>query len=181
LHDADPNLVRNLNYIPEQIRLVDLDRTWIASRNEVQTRIRETQMDLYLVNKEVNPPVYKIMDYGRYKFDLQKKHREQKRKQREQTRLIKEFKFKPGCSDHDIGVKVHHIRENLPDHDIKICMDLKKTAFVLTMRRTRNLYEVVADENFVLNKVLVELQDVIQPTKLSVSENQISAILKPCL
>jgi translation initiation factor IF-3 len=178
LHDVDPNLVRNLNHIPERVRLVDLDRTWVASRSEVQARVRETQLDLYLLNKEENPPVYKILDYGRYRFDLQKKQREQKRKQREQARPIKEFKFKPGCGDHDVGVKIHHIRENLPEHDIKICMDLKKTAFILTMRRTRSLHEAVADHDFVLNKVLAELQDVVHPTKLNITDNQIFAVLK---
>ena len=176
--DVDPNLVRNINHIPEQVRLVDIDRTWVASRSEVQARMRETALDLYLLNNEVDPPVYKILDYGRFRFDQQKKEREQKRKQREQARPIKEFKFKPGCGDHDVSVKIHHIRENLREHDIKICMDLKKTAFVLTMRRTRSIHEAAAAEDFVLNRVLAELQNDVLPTKLNITDNQIFAVLK---
>jgi translation initiation factor IF-3 len=178
LSEADPNLVRNLNHLPEQVRLVDLDRTWVASRHEVEDRIRETALDLYLVNREVNPPVYKIMDYGRYRYDQQKKAREQKKKMRELNRPIKEFKFKPSIDDHDVEVKVHHIRENLPDHDIKICMDLKRNAFVLTNRWSRSIAEVVADENFVLNRVLAALTDVVQPSRLNISDNQIGTVLK---
>src|ERR1700733_10277418 len=142
----DPNLVRNIHNIPEQVRLVDLDRTWVASRSEVQMRIRETALDLYLLNTDVSPPVYKILDYGRFKFDQQKKDREQKKKSREQNRPIKEFKFKPAISDHDVGVKIHHIRENLPEHDIKICMDLKRNAFLLTNRWSRSVASAVAEE-----------------------------------
>lgn len=178
MHDLDPNLIRNLNHIPERVRLVDLDSTWIASKSEVQARLRETALDLYLVNKESNPPVYKILDFGRFRFDEQKKQREQKKKQREQARPIKEFKFKPGCGEHDVQVKVHHIRENLPEHDIKICMDLKKTGFVLTNRWTRPIAEAVAEQNFVLNRVLADLVDVIQPVNLKLTDNQVFAMLK---
>ncbi len=176
--EVDQNLVRNLNHIPEQVRLVDLDHTWVASRSEVQTRVRETALDLYLVNKEVNPPVYKIIDYGRFRYEQQKKEREHKKKMREQNRPIKEFKFKPSISDHDVEVKLHHIRENLPEHDIKICMDLKRTAFVLTNRWSRSIAEAVAEESFVLNRVLAGLVDIVQPAKLNTSDTQVMAILR---
>lgn len=178
MHDVDPNLVRNFNHIPDRVRLVDLDKTWVATKQEVLARVKETELDLYKMNAEAQPPVYKLLDYGRYRFDKQKKDREQKKKQREQARPVKEFKFKPGCGDHDIAVKVHHIRENLPEHDIKICMDLKRTAFILTNRWTRSIQEAVADEDFVLNRVLVELQNDVQPTRLNITDNQVFAILK---
>lgn len=177
MHDVDPNLVRNINQIPEQVRLADLDRIWIASKNEVQTRIRETALDLYLIDNNVSPPVYKLLDYGRFRFDQQKKQREQKKKQREQSRPVKEFKFKPGCGDHDVLVKIHHIRENLPEHDIKICMDLKKTAFVLTNRWSRTIAQAVAEEAFVLNRVLDEIKDLVHPARLNITDNQVFAIL----
>lgn len=178
MHDADQNLVRNDSHIPERVRLVDLDQTWIATKSEVQARVRETELDLYVIDKESSPPVYKLLDYGRFRFDQQKKQREQKKKQREQARTVKEFKFKPGCGDHDVQVKIHHIRENLPEHDIKICMDLKKTAFVLTVRGKKQISEVVAEENFVLNRILAELKDEIEPVRLRITDNQVFAVLK---
>ncbi len=176
--ETDQNLIRNLNHLPDKIRLVDIENTWVASRSEVQTRIRETALDLYLVNNEVSPPVYKIMDYSRFRFEQQKKDREHKKKMREQSRPVKEFKFKPGISDHDVGVKLHHIRENLPEHDIKITMDLKRTAFVLTNRWSRSVAEAVAEEKFVLNRVLAELKSMIQPTKLNISDNQVYSLIR---
>lgn len=175
---VDPNLVHNPNHLPEHIRLVDLDETYLATRPEVLLRIRETNLDLYLVNDKADPPVYKLIDYGKHRFEQQKKQREQQRRMREQNRPIKEFKFKPQIDEHDVGVKVHHIRENLPDHDVKICMDLKKNAFVLTNRWSRRIPDVVAAPEFVLNRVLRELDGAVQPVRLTITENMVFAILK---
>jgi translation initiation factor IF-3 len=176
--DTDPNLVRNTNHLPDEVRLVDLDDTYVCSRNTVLTRIRETQLDLYTINAQAKPPVYKLLDYGRFRFEEQKKQREKQRKLREQNRPIKEFKFKPAIDDHDIGVKVHHIRENLADNDVKVCLDLKRNAFVLTNRWARQLSEVIADPAFVLNRVLAELKDHVQPVRLTITDNQVYAVLK---
>jgi translation initiation factor IF-3 len=185
LHDTDPNLVRNINHIPDNVRLVDIDRTWLASRSEVQMRIKETSLDLYLVNKDSNPPVYKILDYGKYRFNKQKKEREQKKKMREQNRTMKEFKFKPNIDGHDIKVKLHQIKENISNHDIKICMDLKtrngnkQNIFILTNRGKRSIEEAISSKDFPLNIILNNLQDIIQqPCKLTITENQIFTIIK---
>lgn len=182
--ELDPNLVRNLNHIPDTIRLVDLDKTWIAKKREVLDRLQETSLDLYLLNDDATPPVYKILDYGRYKFDKQKKEREQKKKLRDQARPIKEFKFKPGIDDHDVEVKTQHICANLPEHDIKICVELKSrngnrhNLMVLTNRWQRTIYEVVNDPQFVLNKVVEAVGETAQPIKLTITDNQIFGILK---
>jgi translation initiation factor IF-3 len=176
--DIDPNLVRNLNHLPNDIRLVDLDGTHLCSRSTVLVRLNETQLDLYLISADATPPVYKLLDYGRFRYDEQKKMRERQKKMREQNRPIKEFKFKPMIDDHDIGVKLHHIRENLADHDVKVCLDLKRNAFVITNRWSRSLHEVISDPAFVLNRVLEELKDQVQPTKLTITDNQVFAILK---
>lgn len=176
--DFDPNLVRNQQQIPDKVRLVDLENTYLATRSEVLTRIRETDLDLYCMNPQAVPPVYKLLDYGRYRYDQQKKKREHQKKMREQNRPIKEFKFKPSIDDHDVEVKVHHIRENLPDHDVKICMDLKRNAFVLTNRWSRTIADAVADPAYVLNRVLDELKDMVQPSRLTVTDNQVYVLLK---
>jgi translation initiation factor IF-3 len=178
LSENDPNLVRNQHQIPERVRLVDLDNTYIASRQEVLARIRETDLDLYRLNGDASPPVYKLLDYGRFRFDQQKKKREQQKKLRELNRPIKEFKFKPGIDEHDVGVKVHHIRENLAQHDVKIFMDLKRNAFVLTNRWSRSIADAVSDDGFVLKRILAELQNDVQPVKLTITENQVFAVLK---
>lgn len=176
--ENDRNLVRNPNHLPDEVRLVDTDQTYVCSRSTVINRLRETELDLYLINGTAKPPVYKLLDYGRFRFDEQKKQRERQRKLREQNRPVKEFKFKPMIDDHDIGVKIHHIRENLSDHDVKVCLDLKRNAFVLTNRWRRPMAEVVADPAFVLNRVLDELKAEVQPVRLTVTDNQVFAVLK---
>jgi translation initiation factor IF-3 len=141
-------------------------------------RVKDTGLDLYLINGGGTPPVYKLLDYGRFKFDEQKKQRERQRKLREQNRPVKEFKFKPMIDDHDIGVKLHHIKENLADHDVKVCLDLKRNAFVLTNRWKRQMSEVVADPAFVLNRILDELKDHVQPVRLTITDKQVYAVLR---
>lgn len=175
--DVDQNLVQNLRQIPERIRLVDLDATYVATKNEVLKRLNESGLDLYCINPQGTPPVFKLLDYGRFRYDQQKKKRENQRKMREQNRPIKEFKFKPQIDDHDVAVKIHHIRENLGDNDVKICMDLKRNAFVLTNRWSRSIAEAAAEPEFVLNRVLSELKDTVQSARLLITENQIYAIL----
>lgn len=179
LIDADPNLVQNQRQIPEKVRLVDIDTTYLATKNEVVARLEETGLDLYCVNAQSNPPVYKLLDYGRYRYDQQKKKREHQKKLREQNRPVKEFKFKPSIDDHDVEVKLHHIRQNLTDNDVKICMDLKRNAFVLTNRWSRTIADAVGDPAFVLNRVLGDLTDDIQPARLTITDNQVYVIVRP--
>jgi translation initiation factor IF-3 len=81
--NADPNLVHNMNHLPEEIRLVDLDDTYLATRQQTSIRMRETQLDLYLINANAEPPVYKLLDYGKYRYDQQKREREHQRRLRE--------------------------------------------------------------------------------------------------
>lgn len=177
--DADPNLIRNMRQIPEKVRLVDLEDTYVATRNEVILRVNESGLDLYCVSSTANPPVYKLLDYGRFRYDQQKKKREHQKKLREQNRTVKEFKFKPSIDSHDVDVKISHIRENLTDHDVKICMELKRgNAFVLTNRWSRTIAEAVGDQKFVLNRVLDDLGDVVQPVKLTITDNMVYAVLK---
>jgi translation initiation factor IF-3 len=156
-----------------------LEETYIAAKNEVIQRVHASGLDLYCVNAEADPPVYKLLDYGRFRYDQQKKKREHQKKLREQNRAIKEFKFKPSIDDHDIDVKINHIRGNLADHDVKICMEFKRgNAFVLTNRWSRSIAEAVSDQKFVLNRVLNDLTDLIQPVNLTITENMVFAVLR---
>lgn len=69
-------------------------------------------LDLVEVAPDVNPPVCKIMDYGRYKYEQQKKARDAKRKQAS-TSEMKEIQMSVGMGEHDYGFKLRHLREFL--------------------------------------------------------------------
>lgn len=75
----------------------------------------EFGLDLVEVSPNANPPVCKIMDYGKFKYELTKKQQEAKKKQ--STFQLKEIKIRPKTGDHDLQVKVGHIRKFLGKKD----------------------------------------------------------------
>ncbi len=85
-------------------------------------RAREAELDLVEIVPNSDPPVCRIMDFGKYKFELQKKAHEAKKKQKQTE--IKELKFRPGTDEHDYQVKLRQIREFLADGD-KVKINLR--------------------------------------------------------
>jgi len=75
---------------------------------------RDRGLDLVLVAPNANPPVAKIMDYGKYKYEVQKKLRETKKKQKKQQQ-VKQMKFRVKIDEHDYQTKLNHIRRFLED------------------------------------------------------------------
>lgn len=83
-------------------------------------------LDLILINPAANPPVCKIGDLGKYKYDLQKRQKEQDRKLRESRVETKEVQLRPGIDRHDLEVKIKHIKEWLDDGDkVKIVIKFR--------------------------------------------------------
>jgi|TARA_Y100000814_G_scaffold283291_1_gene249116 translation initiation factor IF-3 len=84
----------------------------------------EQGLDLVEVSPKANPPVCKIIDYGKYKYRVQKKQAEARKKQK--TFEVKEVKLRPGIEDHDYGVKLKSIQRFLGDGDkVKITLRFK--------------------------------------------------------
>ena len=81
-------------------------------------------LDLVQVSPNASPPVCKIIDYGKYKYQLQKKQAEAKKKQK--TFEVKEVKLRPGIEDHDYEVKLKSIQRFLNEGDkVKITLRFK--------------------------------------------------------
>ena len=68
-------------------------------------------LDLVEVAPDANPPVVRLMDYGKYKYEAQRAAREAKKKQHHVQ--VKEVKFRPGIEDHDYEFKTRHARRFL--------------------------------------------------------------------
>lgn len=83
----------------------------IVSIREALQIAKERGYDLVEVAPNANPPVCRIMDYGRYKYQLEKKTSHKK------TPSVKEIKIRPQISDHDLQLKVKHIKRFLKDGD----------------------------------------------------------------
>ncbi|NPA15654.1 MAG: translation initiation factor IF-3 [Deferribacteres bacterium] len=92
----------------------------MSSRNAVQMA-KDMGYDLVLVAPNAKPPVCRIMDLGKYKYELKKKAKEAKKKQR--VILVKELRLRPKIEEHDYQVKLKHAREFLSDgNKVKVVM-----------------------------------------------------------
>ena len=81
----------------------------------------EVGLDLVEVAPEAEPPVCKLLDFGKYKYEAQKKASEARKKQK--TIDIKEVKFRPGIDEADYDVKLRNIRRFLDEGDkVKVTM-----------------------------------------------------------
>ncbi len=72
-------------------------------------------LDLVEISPNADPPVCKIMDYGRYKYEQNKKRQEAKKKQT--TFQLKEIKVRPKTGEHDLQVKIGHINKFIGNKD----------------------------------------------------------------
>lgn len=77
------------------------------SSREALAMAEEAELDLVEISPQANPPVCRIMDYGKFKFELQKKAHAAKKNQKQIT--IKEVKFRPGTDEGDYQVKMRNI------------------------------------------------------------------------
>lgn len=100
-----------------EVRLVleNGDQAGIVSIEEARAAASEAKLDLVLIAPEAEPPVCKIMDYGKHIFDLKKQKVANKKKQHKQT--VKEIKFRPGTEEGDYQVKLRNLIRFLSDGD----------------------------------------------------------------
>ncbi len=99
----------------KEIRLINSDGTQlgIMSAREAQHLADEKRLDLVKISPAAKPPVCKLMDYSKYKFDMQKKEKEARKKQK--TITIKEIRLSPNIDTHDVQVKVKNALKFLKD------------------------------------------------------------------
>jgi translation initiation factor IF-3 len=90
---------------------VDGEQIGIMATRDALRLAEEKGYDLVEVSPQAKPPVCKIMDYGKYKYELSKKAKDAKKKQR--FWHLKEMRFRPKTEDHDYTFKMKHIREFL--------------------------------------------------------------------
>ena len=114
----------NDEIIADSIRLIDADgeQVGLVSINEGLEMAEESGLDLVEVSPNASPPVCKILDYGKYKYEAQKKANEARKKQK--TIDVKEIKMRPGIEEHDYQVKMRSVRKFL-DHGDKVKMTIR--------------------------------------------------------
>jgi translation initiation factor IF-3 len=104
----------------------------------------ESGLDLVEVSPNAVPPVCKIMDYGRYKYEQTKKLQEAKKKQT--TFQIKEIKVRPKTGEHDLMVKIGHIKRFIERKDkIKVTVVFRGREITLS-EQGREILDTIARE-----------------------------------
>ncbi|MGQ9668556.1 MAG: translation initiation factor IF-3 [Desulfosoma sp.] len=132
-----------------QVRVIGADgsQLGILSLEEALNAAREEGLDLVEVAPTADPPVCKIMDYGKFRYQQSKRSQEAKKKQT--VIQVKEVKLRPKTDEHDIQTKVRHIRRFLAQKD---------KAKVTVIFRGREIAFKDRGE-MVLQRVLEELKD----------------------
>jgi translation initiation factor IF-3 len=105
------------------VRLVDAkgEMIGVVSRNDALERAAQAGLDLVEVAANADPPVCKILDYGKYKYEEQKKKNEARKKQK--VIEVKEIKLRPGIDQHDYDVKMRSMVSFIEEGDkVKVTM-----------------------------------------------------------
>lgn len=109
-----------------KVRLIDEDKKQlgIVAIQKAMEIAGEKELDLVCISPNADPPVCRLLDYGKYLYSLQKKAHEAQKQQRKIH--VKEIKFTPVIGDHDIDVKLKKIKQFLEDGDkVKITIWLR--------------------------------------------------------
>ena len=100
-----------------QVRLIDQDGEMqgVMTAREALIRAYDVGLDLVEISPNAVPPVCKILDYGKYKYEQQKKANEARKKQK--VVEIKEIKVRPNIDDHDYDVKMRQMKSFISEGD----------------------------------------------------------------
>ncbi len=121
--DGDRARINEQINVPE-VRLIDVDgnQAGIVSTREALKAAEESGCDLVEISPTAKPPVCRIMDYGKFLFELSKKQAEAKKKQKQVQ--VKELKFRPTTEDGDYQVKLRNLIKFL-NHGDKVKITLR--------------------------------------------------------
>jgi translation initiation factor IF-3 len=136
----------NENIRAQELRVIDPDgnQLGIMQRHEALAHAGDFGLDLVEVSPNANPPVCKIMDYGRYKYEQTKKLQEAKKKQT--TFQVKEIKLRPKTGEHDLQTKIGHIKKFLGKKDkVKVTVIFRGREVALAARG-RELLNFIIEE-----------------------------------
>ena len=110
----------------KEVMAIDIDGTQcgVMPLKDAIEKARSKGLDLVEVSPDTDPPVWKIMDFGRFRYKTDKKKHESKKKVR--AAKVKEVKMTPTIGEHDYKFKVEHIKKFLKDGDrVKVTIFFK--------------------------------------------------------
>lgn len=116
----------------------------VLSLHEAIAAANDFSLDLVEISPNASPPVCKIMDYGRYKYEQTKKLQEAKKKQN--VFQVKEIKLRPKTEEHDLQTKLGHIRKFIEKKDkVKVTMLFRGREIMLSQTGRELLERVITE------------------------------------
>ncbi|MCU0602054.1 MAG: translation initiation factor IF-3 [Desulfobacterales bacterium] len=129
-----------------QVRAIDPEgnQLGVIPTEQALAAAAEFGLDLVEVSPNADPPVCKIMDYGRYRYEQTKKKHEAKKKQA--SFKLKEIKVRPKTGQHDLGVKIGRIREFITKKDkVKVTVMFRGREIALSHMGMELLQKIAAE------------------------------------
>jgi len=135
----------------KEVRLIDQDgkQIGIVPLQEALRIAEERGLDLVEIAPNANPPVCKLLDYGKFLYELKKKEKEARKKQKEHSMEVKDMNLSLRIDEHDLRVKLKHMREFLEDGD--------KVRVRIRFRGRENAYPELGDK--LVSRIVEELSD----------------------
>jgi translation initiation factor IF-3 len=133
-----------------RLRVIDKDggQVGVITLSEALSRAEEVGLDLVEISPSADPPVCKIIDYGKYRYQITKKEKESKKSQHQVK--VKEIKVKPNTDEHDLLVKMKHSREFIAKGN--------KVRVTCTFRGREMLHLEFGER--IINRIIEDLADV---------------------
>lgn len=145
-YPREPRTRINNNIRVSEVRVIDPDgnQIGVVPIQEALSAAADFGLDLVEVSPNAKPPVCKIMDYGRFKYEQTKKQHEAKKKQT--TFQLKEIKVRPKTGDHDLQTKLGHMRKFLERKDkVKVTCMFRGREIALSARGRELLAQIAAE------------------------------------
>jgi len=109
----------------KEIRLIgkDGEQIGVVSRNDALNTAERAELDLVLVSPNAKPPVARVMDYGKYRYEQQKKEKEARKNQK--TQETKELRLSPTIEEHDFNTKLKKARKFIDKDGNKVKVSIR--------------------------------------------------------
>jgi translation initiation factor IF-3 len=138
-----------------EVRLIDAEgkQMGVVPIAEAMQMAQEAGFDLVEIAPQAIPPVCKILDYGKYRFELEKKNRESKKKQK--LIKMKEIRMQPKIEEHDLLFKSKHVKDFLDEgNKVKVTVRFRGRELAHTERGKIVLEKVLGllEDSFILEK-----------------------------
>ena len=167
-NDDGPRINENIK--AKQVRLIDAnnENRGVVSIDEALAIAEEEGLDLIEISPQANPPVCKVLDFGKYRYEQQKKKNEAKKNQK--VVEIKELKLRPMIESHDYEVKLKQAKKFLEQgNKVKLTMRFKGRELSANDKGKQ-----------VLARILEDLDDVCKvDSEIKLEGRQMTAVIAP--